>query len=206
MNGETIVVVGREGGVREQRRFGDVFLLRVDFERKSYFYEEAPFKIDSRSGHTAAVLSSASGVAALMIFGGRQSEPWQVVAMRGLNMVVEGGLERRAELLLRLERLAQPLKDLKQGLRHHAMLQLGPDSVAIHGGEHFMARENVSDNLYLVKMGPRLQIKWFRVAMAKPFGRYGHCLFAQGNKLFAVGGIDRSGKKNVDLVKEIELG
>ena len=205
MNGETIVVVGREGGVREQRRFGDVFLLKVDLERKSYFYEEAPFKIDSRSGHTAAVLSSASG-AALMIFGGRQSEPCQGVVMKGLNMVVEGGLERRAELLRKLEGLAKPVKEMKQGLRHHAMLQLSADSVAIHGGEHFMARENVSDKLYLVKMGPRLQIKWFRVAVAKPFGRYGHCLFAQGDKIFAVGGIDRDGKKTVDLVQEIELG
>ena len=205
VNDDTIVVVGREGGVREQRRFGDVFLLRVDFERKSYFYEEAPFKIDSRSGHTAAVLSSASGVA-LMIFGGRQSEPCQGVLMRGLNMVVEGGLERLAELLLKLEKLAKSVKDMKQGLRHHAMLQLSADSVAIHGGEHFMARDNVSDNLYLVKMGPGLQMKWFRVAVAKPFGRYGHCLFAQGNKIFAVGGIGRDGKKVVDLVKEIELG
>ena len=70
VNDETVIVVGREGGVREQRRFGDVFLLRVDFERKSYFYEEAPFKIDSRSGHTAAVLSSSVTGEALMIFGG----------------------------------------------------------------------------------------------------------------------------------------
>ena len=61
-----------------QRRFGDVFLLKMDFERRSYFYEEAPFKVDSRSGHTAAVLSSA-GSEALMIFGGRQREPWQAM-------------------------------------------------------------------------------------------------------------------------------
>ena len=205
MNDETIVVVGREGGVREQRRFGDVFLLRVDFERKSYFYEEAPFKIDSRSGHTAAVLSSASGVA-LMVFGGRQNEPSRGIVMRGLNMVVEGGLECRAELLLKLERLAKPVKDMKQGLRHHAMLQLSADSVAIHGGEHFMARENVSDKLYLVKMGTRLQITWFRVDLVKPFGRRGHCLFAQGEKIFAVGGIGRDVKKIVEMVREIELG
>ena len=75
------MVVGREGGVRVQRRFGDVFLLRIDFERRSYFYEEAPFKVDSRSGHTAAVLSQPVVTAseALLIFGGRQSEPCQAM-------------------------------------------------------------------------------------------------------------------------------
>ena len=206
VNDETVIVVGREGGVREQRRFGDVFLLRVDIERKSYFYEEAPFKIDSRSGHTAAVLSSSVTGEALMIFGGRQSEPCQGIVMRGLDMAVEGGLERRSELLLKLERLAKPVKDMKRGLRHHAMLQLCSNSVMIHGGENFMARENVSDNLYLVKMGPRLQIEWFRIEVAKPLGRCGHCLFAQDDKIFAVGGIGRDGKRTVDWVTEIELG
>jgi hypothetical protein len=37
VNGDTVVVIGREGGVREQRRFGDVFLLRLDFERRTYY-------------------------------------------------------------------------------------------------------------------------------------------------------------------------
>ena len=206
VNDETVIVVGREGGVREQRRFGDVFLLRIDFERKSYFYEEAPFKIDSRSGHTAAVLSTSASGQALMIFGGRQSEPCQGIVMSDLDMAVEGGLERRSELLLKLERLAKPVKGVKRGLRHHAMLQLSSNTVAIHGGENFMARENVSDNLYLVKMGPRLQIEWFRIEVAKPLGRCGHCLFAQDDKIFAVGGTGRDGKRTVDWVTEIELG
>ena len=43
MGPDLIAVVGREGGVREQRRFGDVFLLRVDVAagRASYIRRDA---------------------------------------------------------------------------------------------------------------------------------------------------------------------
>ena len=127
--------------------------------------------------------------------------------MRGLKLAVDRGLERRSELLQRLERLAKPVGDLKRGFRHHAMLQLSTDSVVIHGGLHFMARDNVSDKLFLARLGPKLQIEWYHIATAaKPLARCGHCLFAQGERLFAVGGLDSRGKNVADWVTEIELG
>ena len=75
------MVVGREGGIRVQYRFGDVFLQRIDFERRSYFYQEAPFKVHSRSGHTATVLSQPVVTASevLLIFSGRQREHWRAM-------------------------------------------------------------------------------------------------------------------------------
>ena len=130
----------------------------------------------------------------------------QGVVLRGLKLAADCGLDRRSELLQRLERLAKPVGDLKRGFRHHAMLQLSADCVVIHGGQHFMARNNVSDKLYLARLGPKSQIQWLHVdTTAKPIGRCGHCLFAQGERIFTVGGLDSRGKIVGDWVTEIEL-
>jgi hypothetical protein len=158
VNGDTVVVIGREGGVREQRRFGDVFLLRLDFERRTYYWEEAPFKINSRSGHTAAVMraSSSAGPVSLVVFGGRQDDPHQTVqfpASEGIEMRMSQDFSRYSSVLATLERTARPISEERRGLRHHAMLHLAPNYFVVHGGEHFQARDNVSgrgNNFWLI--------------------------------------------------------
>jgi len=44
-----MIVTGREGGVRTQRRYGSVFKLIVDLNKSTYIYQELPHHISSRS-------------------------------------------------------------------------------------------------------------------------------------------------------------
>ena len=52
INSKLICVIGREGGIKIQRRFGQMFFLHLDIPHKKYWYSEAPVTIQSRSGHT----------------------------------------------------------------------------------------------------------------------------------------------------------
>ena len=55
-------VLGREGGLKIQRRFGDIFLLHINIDPETevgtYYWKEAPVKTKSRSGHTAILAPS----------------------------------------------------------------------------------------------------------------------------------------------------
>ncbi len=167
---DTIVVVGREGGVRVQRRFGDVFLLRVDVASKTCHFEEAPFKVASRSGHTAVVLASySSSRPALFVFGGRQDNPVQKIefpSSAGLDVrltTASDGFSRLSPLMSRVCDSASDvasMSEMKVGLRHHAALQLSADAFLVHGGEHFKARENVSGKSLIRIFGSVLLISW----------------------------------------------
>ena len=74
-------VLGREGGLKIQRRFGDIFLLHLSVDPGgavgTYYWEEAPVKTKSRSGHTAVLAPSlrhAGDLYGLFVFGGRDDE------------------------------------------------------------------------------------------------------------------------------------
>ena len=192
-----ILVVGREGGVREQRRFGDVFGLSLDLERRTYSYREAPFKLHSRSGHSADLLASSSKV---LLFGGRQSDPWQILDVRAeqrSSFLHEG----HAELLERVLRSARPC-EVKEGLRYHASLNLDGRHVLVHGGENFRARENVSARLLLAK-AVKKGIEWYELeTSSRPVPRFGHALLAGRNgKLYTVMGFGLT--KRVPITEEI---
>ena len=74
-------VLGREGGLKIQRRFGDIFLLHLNIDPAmnlgTYFWKEAPIKTKSRSGHTAILAPSlkfGGDLYGLFVFGGRDDE------------------------------------------------------------------------------------------------------------------------------------
>ncbi len=48
-------------------------------------------------------------------------------------------------------------------------------------------------------------MKWYEIPVSRPFGRIGHALFADGNRLFAVGGSPGHGKRTKDFLREIEV-
>ena len=73
-------VLGREGGLKIQRRFGDIFLLHINIDTDNhvgtYYWKEAPVKTKSRSGHTALLAPSlrfGGDLYGLFVFGGREN-------------------------------------------------------------------------------------------------------------------------------------
>ena len=80
INDNLICVLGRQGGVRIQRRFGELFYLHVDVPNGTYFYEHSTLQPASRSGHTTILvkgikkpLGANCFTYGLFNFGGRDS-------------------------------------------------------------------------------------------------------------------------------------
>ena len=73
VNSKLICVIGREGGVRIQRRYGQMYFLHFDLTKNIYWYSEAPMLLQSRSGHSTILSPPSKGFSDLLIFGGRDS-------------------------------------------------------------------------------------------------------------------------------------
>ena len=80
INDRLVSVLGRQGGVRIQRRFGELFYLHVDVPNGTYFYEHSTLQPASRSGHTTALIKGIKKQAGFKFFhyglfniGGRDS-------------------------------------------------------------------------------------------------------------------------------------
>ena len=67
INSKLVCVIGREGGIKTQRKFGQMFLLHLDLKEKHYWYTESPIMPESRSGHTALLGLFALGAQKKMI-------------------------------------------------------------------------------------------------------------------------------------------
>nr|XP_015310135.1 PREDICTED: kelch domain-containing protein 9 isoform X3 [Macaca fascicularis] len=65
-------VAGREGGIHTQRRYGNIYTLRLDPSARTYCYKQEGCHIASRSGHCAALLQTPGPHPGhqLLLFGG----------------------------------------------------------------------------------------------------------------------------------------
>jgi hypothetical protein len=149
INGQLVCVIGREGGVKTQRKFGQMFFLHFDLGSCLYWYSEAPILPDSRSGHAACLAPpSLRGLTELVVFGGRDCGLLDVCG-RWKAEDVDPLPESHGEVKKRLKLESTPLPTM-HGLRHHAMLALTSSCLLVHGGRHFKATpsKNVSGVLY----------------------------------------------------------
>lgn len=124
-----IIVVGREGSLRMQRKFGSVFLLRGDPALSGtgiFNYSEFPISTASRSGHSVHVAGSS-----LIVVGGRDD---QVVET---HPVEKGCDEAQCQLLLGLgQKIAKsPSKPMNGRKQHASAYSCGV--VFVHGGWTF---------------------------------------------------------------------
>ena len=58
INNQMVCVLGRQGGVRIQRRFGELFYLHLDIANGTYYYKHSTLEPASRSGHTTILVQS----------------------------------------------------------------------------------------------------------------------------------------------------
>ena len=129
-----ILVVGREGSLRMQRKFGSVFLLRGDptvgdASTGLFTYSEFPLTTASRSGHSVHLAGST-----LLVLGGRDD---QLVER---HAVEKGCDEPRCQTMLQLsQRLAagtsSSMKQLNGRKQHASVCSSGV--VFLHGGWTF---------------------------------------------------------------------
>ena len=204
VNDRLLCILGRQGGTMTQRRFGELIYLHLDVTKGRYHYEQTGIQPPSRSGHQAALLQGPRSQFGLFVFGGRDSGLVDTVAAFGPGTVT---IKQPNDKQLKgkvLEAIGQPLKAM-MGLRFHAMLAVTPDCILVHGGRHFKSKDNVSDVLYVFTKINGSKGHWYRVVGAKPVSRFGHSLFTEDARLFAVGGFRSDLDKSTAPVEEITV-
>lgn len=171
---ELTLVLGREGGLRTQRRSGNAYLLRSFICGQSK-YEPFPHGTASRSGHTATPLDSNPRV---VLIGGRDDKPIEMLAgvkPRRNEYLGETGDDATDPMKSFVEKVkACPtlVKDPPSRQRHVA-IPLGDNSILIHGGETFNGKSKMPVNdLYVVSFGsitkgkPSPVAKWVKIGVA----------------------------------------
>ncbi|XP_072284187.1 kelch domain-containing protein 9 [Pyxicephalus adspersus] len=196
-----LCVVGREGGLRTQRRYASVYTLRVNPGPKTYSYKEEEWHTASRSGHSAVLVRDGAKRTkkvgySLYVFGGRESATVEVVGHWGQDKVQEN-TEPCAQLTEQLTRLVST-KGAKRAepknLRHHSCSVIGP-FVVVFGGETLSrGRDAVCNDLYIgdTRTSPP---SWFQFPGSNPqHKRVGHRTCLVNHCLYVVGGFGADGK------------
>ncbi|CAN0409323.1 unnamed protein product [Lampetra planeri] len=199
-----LVVLGREGGVRTQRRHGCLYRVHLHPGRGTLRYEPLPALVASRSGHSATMAREPSrGGHRLLAYGGRDSRELEVVARwpaRGPGSLELGSLPESVSsedgaLERYLWAIAAPSRGPPRALRLHAMTPLGPRIALLSGGEESFScvsspsRRATNLRLHLLDTS---RTEW-RTLQAAALERSVHCMCVLGGHVLAVGGLPSRG-------------
>jgi len=173
----SIVVVGREGSLRMQRKFGSVFLLGGNPALAStgvFNYSEFPMSTASRSGHSVHIAGST-----LMVVGGRDD---QVVES---HAVEKGTDDPQCQTMVQLsQKIAGTSSKQMNGRKQHASAY-SCGVVFVHGGWTFdgKSREPVGQMYALLVKSNR----WVYLGESG-FRRAGHVCCCDGRRVVLHGG------------------
>lgn len=209
-----IVISGREGGVRMQRRYGSVYKLTIDVQSMSYQYKELPIHISSRSGHVACLLEKDLSVS-LVVHGGRDSDSPEIIGTWPKKQVDFAHntqeLETKVKTYLPSQRVKKQEESVaniliptkSRSLRHHAAIEAGKLCL-VHGGEVFgKARDTVSGDIFVHN---NIASKWWMKSYTNSsMKRMGHSIFYQNGYLYIISGIGSNGKTPEDSIVSIAL-
>ncbi|XP_013409471.2 kelch domain-containing protein 9 [Lingula anatina] len=181
----SILIIGREGSTRLQRKFGNAFLLTGSVHKGAFHYTEHTMGLASRSGHTCNILGSR-----LIIIGGRSDK--LVDQHQGFREIPGGPSAPSilSDLSVRSQKL-QPMAKLPCGRKHHIAAG-GHGCIFIHGGDTFdgKSREPVGE-MFLVRL--ESHVEWFKLGVSS-LGREGHVCCVDKDTIFIHGG---SGARNI---------
>uniref|UniRef100_A0A8C5W8N5 Kelch domain containing 9 n=1 Tax=Leptobrachium leishanense TaxID=445787 RepID=A0A8C5W8N5_9ANUR len=194
-------VIGREGGLRMQRRYASVYTLRVNASTRKYCYKEEESRTASRSGHAAVLLTSNSTSPkkndySLYVFGGRESSSFDVAGhwSKDKIQVKAGTCPKLTEQLARLVNTAGISHAAPKSLKHHSNSIVGP-FVVVFGGEILSkSRDAVSNDLYIfdTRCSPP---SWSHFPSShNRLKRVGHRTCLINDQLYLVGGFGADGK------------
>ncbi|XP_056401493.1 kelch domain-containing protein 9 isoform X1 [Hyla sarda] len=196
---QELCVVGREGGVRTQRRYASVYTLRVNASAKTYSYKEEEPHTASRSGHCAALLWAHPGRRdgrSLYVFGGRESEAADWIGHWKTGKVKDdpSPSPRLSEQLSHLVSSGKAKREAPRSLRHHSCSVVGPFLVVFGGESLSRSRDAVCGDLYIcdTRCTP---MSWFRFPGSDPLHRrVAHRTCLLNDRLYLVGGFGADGR------------
>ncbi|KAK7091531.1 kelch domain-containing protein 9-like [Littorina saxatilis] len=180
LNSNEILVVGREGSLRLQRRHGSAFLLTGNVLSGKFTYSEYSNSVSSRSGHTATFLGSK-----LYIIGGRSDNLLEVSqgyhpppacpsdTMKTISEAAKSGYLKH-------------LPKMPCGRKNHVTVS-GPGTILIYGGETFdgRCREPVGE-MIVIQFTPGPQFYTLGVSR---IGRAGHICIVTKDFVIMHGGL-----------------
>ena len=186
-------VLGREGGLKIQRRFGDIFLLHLNIDPAmnlgTYFWKEAPIKTKSRSGHTAILAPSlkfGGDLYGLFVFGGRDDES---IHKCGQWKADEVDLEDPAYNDQTYDDLCRTVDGLETckptALRYHTMISVHRKCVVVFGGENFKSRNNINSHILVCLFSEGVS-RWY--SLETEDGRSAHCMVSLPNGIYTLCG------------------
>ncbi|OCT69499.1 kelch domain-containing protein 9 [Xenopus laevis] len=194
-------VIGREGGLRTQRRYSSVYTLRVNTNTKTYWYKEEASRTASRSGHSAVLLPSETKQGkkagySLYVFGGRESSNIDTAGEWSKEKIQVSAVPcpRLTEQLSRLVSTEGAARWAPKSLRHQSCAVVGP-FVVVYGGETLTkSRDAVCNDLYIydTRTSPSC---WFHFpGSERQRKRVGHRICLLNDRLYLVGGFGADGK------------
>ena len=195
LSSRDILVIGREGSLRMQRRSGNAFLLRGSIQKGLFTYSEHLIQVSSRSGHSASIIGST-----LFVIGGRADRLIEIHAGFKAAGTASSGNDFVSQLAT-LSKTFSPLKKPPGGRKHHVAVS-GGGAVFIHGGDTFDGRhrEPVGDMFLFVRHTGH----WFKLCTSS-VGRAGHMCCCQGGNILIHGGEGSRGVIHSDTY-QLEMG
>ncbi|XP_025091283.1 kelch domain-containing protein 9-like isoform X1 [Pomacea canaliculata] len=181
-----ILVIGREGSLRTQRRHGNVYLLSGKISSGKFCYTEYSSAVSSRSGHSASFVGSK-----LCIIGGRSDNLLEV--MQGFKSPPESTCKVMSALAEAVKaKCFRSLTKMPCGRKNHSAVS-GSGVLFIHGGETFdgRIREPVGQ-MMLLAFTPLTQ--FYDLGISR-LGRAGHVCCHTEDAIVMHGGL--SGKSSV---------
>ncbi|CAG5126769.1 unnamed protein product [Candidula unifasciata] len=180
-----IIIIGRDGSLRTQRRHGSIYILSGSVASGHFTYTEYSNEIISRSGHTTNVIGSN-----VFILGGRSDSVFEkTCGFQGTKTRECGVLTK---LLTSVESRPQtPLQRFPCGRKNHVAIG-NEKCIFVHGGETFDGRREPTGEMLLIVI--KTPVCFFQLS-GEPLRRAGHVCFALSDRIFLHGGL--SGKTNV---------
>jgi len=211
MNDNQMIVTGREGDVRMQRRFGSVFTLTVNVKKSTCLFQPYPKNIASRSGHTASIFGvGKNNTGKIMIIGGRDSNNVENLTLDLLQCTKSGHeiSEAVEERILSLAETSKPIK--LTSVKSHAVLN-GKSLVLTHGGEEFGRMRDTITSSIICYDKKAVNCKKLDYLKDKDdddpdMNRMGHSFVCLHNELYIIGGMTHLNKDPSPVVVNIKIG
>ena len=188
-NGD-IIIVGREGSLRIQRRHGNAYILSGSVQKREFVYKEYSREVTSRSGHTADVINNC-----IYIIGGRSDKLLEKA--NGFKSGSSSSCTILTDILDRIESSCQgAMSKLPCGRKNHITV-VNDRSILVHGGETFdgKSREPVGEMFLIALQSPT----YFYKIDATRVGRAGHVSLVMNNKVLLHGGFSGRSCVHSDL-------
>ncbi|CAL1536477.1 unnamed protein product [Lymnaea stagnalis] len=189
-----IIIVGREGSLRIQRKHGCVYILIGNVLDGMFTYHECSDNVVSRSGHTTDLIGKN-----IYIVGGRSDSLLEKVV--GIDKRNHNECSPLTKIHEHLKNFQSPMLKFPCGRRHH-ISAVGSNCILIHGGETFDGKSHdpVGD-MFMISLKPLTN---FYQLDCSSLQRAGHTAIVTSERVLVHGG--RSGKSTIHSdLRELKL-